>query len=410
MIDTLPRTELVKTITACRSCGSGTLDEVLDLGTHAVSDFYDVVPADELRAPLCLVQCGGCGLVQLTHSVSRDRLYKDYWYRSGLNPAMVAALADVVADVMNRVDLHTYKCVLDIGSNDGTLLDQYPDYLYGYGVEPSDVGIGSGRPNPRTHRGHEIIRDFYPPRTVAWNHKGTFKAISSIAMFYDLDDPNAFVKAIKEDLHPEGIWVNQMMDLEGMIGANAFDNICHEHVGYWRIEDFYHIVRAHGLQVECFSHNAVNGGSVRLIVKHGDDPYRYAENSYHNALRAFTRRLPTLKDQCLDFLQAAKANGKTVLGYGASTKGNTLLQYYGIDPDLLPAIAERNPDKVGKLTAGSHIPIISEAEMRERKPDYLLVLPWSQPFLDGFLERERDLIAQGTRLVAPLPTLRVLGG
>jgi NDP-4-keto-2,6-dideoxyhexose 3-C-methyltransferase len=401
VIDTLPRTELVKTITACRSCGSGTLDEVLDLGTHAVSDFYATVPVDELRAPLCLVQCGVCGLVQLTHSVSRDRLYKDYWYRSGLNPAMVAALKDVVEDAMGRVTLGSGDAVLDIGANDGTLLDQYSSGdLLRIGIEPSNIGA-------QMRGKHTWVNRFYPIRFFL---DQPFKIITSIAMFYDLDDPNAFVKAIAEDLHPEGVWVNQMMDLDQMLAANAFDNICHEHVGYWSIPDFYRIVDRHSLHIEAMTANTVNGGSLRTIVKHGQESKHKIQPNYRERLTFFRHDLHHLREQCLAFLEDCRYNGKTVLGYGASTKGNTLLQYYGIDSDLLPAIAERNPDKVGKLTAGSHIPIISEVEMREREPDYLLVLPWSQPFLDGFLERERALIAQGTRLVAPLPTFRVIGG
>jgi NDP-4-keto-2,6-dideoxyhexose 3-C-methyltransferase len=396
-------TDLVKQITACRSCGSGSLEEVLDLGTHAVSDFYEKVHSDELRAPLCLVQCGGCGLVQLTHSVSRDRLYKDYWYRSGLNPAMVAALKDVVDDAMGRVKLNEWENVFDIGANDGTLLNQYPKGLSfrKWGIEPSQIGefvdLDWG----------SIKRGFYPETGWGWYPDHFPKIITSIAMFYDLDDPNDFVCRIKHDLHPEGIWVNQMMDLDGMLAANAFDNICHEHVAYWSQTDFACLTGQHGLSITDVSRNTVNGGSIRFIAKHGNSGIRRWRESNRVEFWAFAARVNEFKRQCLDFLQAAKANGKTVLGYGASTKGNTLLQYYGIDSFLLPAIAERNPDKVGKLTAGSHIPVISEEEMRQRKPDYLLVLPWH--FIDGFLEREKDLIAQGTRLVAPLPTFRVIG-
>lgn len=405
---TQPTTDLVKAITACRSCGSGSLDVVLDLGTHAVSDFYDKVPTDELRAPLCLVQCGGCGLVQLTHSVSRERLYKDYWYKSGLNPSMVVALKDVVDDAMGRVTLGTDDTVLDIGSNDGTLLQQYTQPKPGnrYGVEPA-TNLEAGLP---TDEEFPALRGYYPTDHWLWIHNNKPKVITSIAMFYDLDDPNSFVKAIKEDLHPDGVWMNQMMSLEDMLRANAFDNICHEHVAYWSVADFDRIVDRHGLHIESTSRNDVNGGSMRFIVKH-DEERRFEERYYYpESFLIFAERLAVLKGECLKFLAAAKGNGKTVLGYGASTKGNTLLQYYGIDTDLLPAIAERNPDKVGKITAGCHIPIISEAEMRARRPDYLLVLPWSQPFLDGFLEREKDLIAQGTRLVVPLPTFRFVGG
>jgi hypothetical protein len=196
------------------------------------------------------------------------------------------------------------------------------------------------------------------------------------------------------------------MDLDAMLHANAFDNICHEHVGYWRDSDFARLVDAHGLGVLDTTRNAVNGGSLRFVVGHGRHPFPTIASDYRYAIQHFARRVESLKSQCLAFLEECRYEGKTVIGYGASTKGNTLLQYYGITPDLLPAIAERSLAKVGKVTAGTHIPIISEAEMRERKPDYLLCLPWH--FLEGFVQREANLRAQGTRFVVPLPTFRVV--
>ena len=393
--------ELVKEIKVCRACGSGYLNVVLDLGVHAVSDFYFAVPDDELRAPLTLAMCENCGLVQLTHSVDKERLYRNYYYKSGMNPAMVAALKDVVDDAMRkRPDPYI---VLDIGANDGTLLDQYPANVRTIGVEPSNLC-----PKPGETR-HTIYHQFYPDlppvRTVY-----PFDIITSVAMFYDLDDPNVFLNWIHADLSDDGVWVNQMMDLDGMLNANAFDNVCHEHVGYWRNEDFRQIVEKHDLRIVARSRNAVNGGSVRLTMKHGHVPDLDAASTmsiYLQDIRYFANRIAYQKGQCLEFLEAAKRNGKTVCGYGASTKGNTLLQYYGITSDLLPYIAERNPDKWGKLTAGSHIPIISETEMRERRPDYLLALPWH--FIEGFREREADLLAQGTKFVVPLPEFRVIG-
>ncbi len=395
--------ELVTAITHCRACGSGQLDVVLDLGTHAVSDFYDAIPDDELRAPLCLVQCEPCGLVQLTHSVSRDRLYKDYWYRSGLNPSMVESLKDVVDDAL-RHRPNPY-IVLDIGSNDNSLLDQYPVGIRTVGVEPSNLC-----PELKNGDRHIVYHDFYPAHYPI-HTVFRFDIITTVAMWYDQDDPNTFLNWLCADLNDGGIWVNQMMDLEGMLAANAVDNCCAEHVAYWDFQSFHDIVTNHGLYVSGISRNATNGGSTRTVMRHGkilEDTLSAgaARASHFNALRAFAQRLPLLKEQCLGFLDAAKANGETVCGYGASTKGNTLLQYYGITTDLLPMIADRNPDKWGKITAGSHIPIISESEMRERKPDYLLVFPWA--FLDHFIDREKDLLAQGTRLVVPLPTFRVV--
>lgn len=394
-------TDLVKTITACRACGSGSLDVVLDLGVHAVSDFYDTVPEDELRAPLCLCQCGGCGLVQLTVSVDKDRLYRDYWYRSGLNPAMVAALKDVVDDAVGRVTLETGDAVLDIGANDGTLLLHYPRGLVCWGIEPSQIG--------REVRRADILMvdGFYPEKRMMLDSDQ--KIITSIACFYDLDDPNAFVKAIKEDLHPEGVWVNQMMDMSGMFMGNAVDNICHEHVAYWSLANFNRIVTEHGLRIDAHSRNDVNGGSIRLTMKHGQGDWTREPLPAENyGIRHFAKRIRGLKNECRDFLEGCRHDGKTVAGLGASTKFNTLLQYYGIGTDLLPWIMDRNPDKWGKITAGSHIPIVSEEEGRARNPDYFLVGPYH--FLDNLIEREAAYLKNGGHFVAPLPTFKVIGG
>lgn len=400
--------ELVKAFHHCRACGSGDLREVLDLGTHAVSDFYETPPAEELRAPLVLLQCGKCGLVQLSHSVSKDRLYHgDYWYRSGINETMVAALKDVVEDARSRVSLEPGDSVADIGANDGTLLSLYPEGIHRVGVDPAFRAAVTSewfRPVDRWVCYYWPIRDARLRQAVF--EQGQPRVITSIACFYDLDEPGAFVDEVAAWLHPEGVWINQMMDLGSMLQANAFDNVCHEHVAYWDEADYRAFLCQHGLLWQATSENRVNGGSIRVVA--GKTGYHVSVDHPVQTARllAFGREVTRLKDETLALLEECRQNGKTVLGYGASTKGNTLLQAYGITPDLLPAIAERNPAKWGKVTAGSHIPIISEEEMRARRPDYLLILPWA--FLDSFLARERGLREQGTRFIVPLPHLRVV--
>lgn len=394
-----PSETFIREFRSCRVCGRE-LVLALDLGTHAVSDFYATIPADELRAPLRLMQCASCGLVQLSHSVDKERLYRHYWYHSGLNETMVRALREIVDEAMGRVTLEPGDAVLDIGANDGTLLDQYPTYLQTYGFEPSDVAPNQER--------HTIFRRFYPgdpDGPLSFTRK--MKIITSIAMFYDVDDPSAFVANIKANLDDDGIWVCQMMDFRAMLAANAFDNVCHEHTVYWDLSNFAVLCNAHGLSIETTSRNQINGGSVRVVIRHTKPDSRlYVPLPTSDTVQKFGNRVNRLKDETLAFLEECRYNGKQVLGYGASTKGSTLLQYYGITPDLLPAIADRNPDKVGTITAGQHIPVIGEDEMRRAKPDYLFILPWG--FLDAFIERERDLRAQGTRFVVPLPDLRVI--
>lgn len=397
--------ELYREITTCRSCGSTKLETVLDLGTLAISDF--VLPGErEDQAPLELVVCTSCSLVQLRHTVDRDRLYRSYYYRSGTNEHMVAALRDVVEDACKRVELVKGDAVLDIGSNDSTLLRMYPRHLKRRGFEPSNI-------RPTKEPCITVWGDYFPPpwwRAPGWDV--SFKIITSIACFYDLDDPNEFVKAIKGWLHPDGVWVVQFQDLHEMLSANGFDNICHEHLTYWGRGAFYNLVAKHGLRVLDVSHNSVNGGSVRYIVGHGNwapppvPEVRAVE--FRTQLGNFSCDVERLKGQTLDLLLRLKAEGKMVLGYGASTKGNTTLQYYGIGPDLISMIADRNPDKFLRFTVGTHIPIVSEQHMRNMKPDYLFVLPWH--FIDGFLEREREFLERRGKFIVPLPQLRIIGG
>ena len=400
----------VKEITTCRSCGSTKLETVLDLGNLCVSDF--VTPGqDEDRAPLELMVCEDCSLVQLRHTVERDRLYRDYWYHSGTNESMVAALRDVVEGACRRVELTPGDAVLDIGANDGTLLRMFPGHWRRVGFEPADI-FSKDLSWMRT--GDTWCPTYFPP-DEKWLMESIFpskpKIIASIAMFYDLDDPNAFMSAIRDWLHPDGVWVCQFQDLHAMLACNGFDNICHEHLTYWGQYAFYDLVARHGLRVVDVSHNKTNGGSVRYIVKHGNwnppRPEPKHATQFRYQLHRFSREVERLKETTLLMLTEWKAQGKTVYGYGASTKGNTLLQYYGIGPELLPAIADRNPDKWGRLTVGTHIPIISEEDMREQRPDYLFVLPWA--FIDAFMKREHRFLASGGQFIVPLPTLTTLG-
>lgn len=410
-------TELYCEIKKCRSCGSDRIEPVLDLGTHCISDFVDDGQECD-KAPLMLVRCHDCTLVQLAHTVDRDRLYRRYWYHSGQNESMVKALKDVVDDVTSRVQLTTEDLVADIGCNDGTLLDFYPSNIHQVGFEPSALANEAARPD----RQRCIEKTYYPPRDRAfprllapildrrpWVWDAKPKIITSCAVFYDLDDPNAFVAGIKDWLHPDGIWVVQMMGLEQMLAQTAFDNICHEHLEYWSKTAFLALCAKHGLSVAHVSHNDVNGGSVRYIVKHARVGDGVIIPKYQDVpdLKDFARRVQGLRISTLVSLDGWRKKGELVLGYGASTKGNTLLQYYGIGPDLIPAIADRNPAKVGKFTVGSGIPIISEKEMRDHVPDYLFVFPWG--FIDAFKERERPFLWRGGQFILPLPTLRTSG-
>lgn len=396
---TRPTSALATEYKACRVCGSPKLSVVLDLGEHAVSDFYHVVPADETRAPLRVVSCGKCGLVQLSHSVDKDRLYRNYHYRSSINERMVLALRDVVDEARQWVDLQPGDTVVDIGANDGTLLNAYPTDVLTVGYDPSNIEVAVAR--------HIIRRDYYPPSHD--EASANARVVTSVAMFYDVDNPAKFVRHIKYDLHPDGIWICQMMDLDAMLRTNAVDNICAEHTVYWSVSAFADLCIRHGLRVVGMSRNATNGGSVRLIVKH-DRPTAWTgwqpPDRAPDALSDFGRRAEERKAATVAMLRGLHDAGKTVLGLGASTKLNTLLQFYGITTDLLPAIADRDSRKWGTVTAGQHIPVIAEEEGRACKPDYFFIGPWH--FLDALKERESDYLRNGGHFIVPLPDLEVI--
>ena len=417
--------EMVTTHSKCRICKSTKLFPLLSLGDLYVSEFVSSDEDVTIKAPLDLVMCdlesGGCGLVQLRHTVAPEQLYRNYWYRSFTNESMRVALAEIVHCAEDIISLESKDIVLDIGCNDGTLLRAYRAHgIRRIGFEPSrNLLVFAQQGNDL------IINDFFNAKAFRREiPKEKAKVITTIAMFYDLEDPNSFVADICECLHPSGVWINQLSYLPSMLEQNAFDNICHEHLEYYTLTVFANLVGQHGLEVFDVELNDVNGGSFRVFVRHkgtkvgttdGFGPARvealmHFENhlgiAKHDLYAAFSDRVQKAQKQLMGFVRSELARGKKIYGYGASTKGNTLLQFYGLDVTLIPAIADRNSDKWGKRTVGTNIPIISEEQARREQPDYLLVLPWH--FLNNFQEREHEFLAAGGKFIVPLPSFRIV--
>lgn len=395
-------------IDKCRACGSSDIPTVLDLGMFAISDFLDSPDAFTDRAPLELVRCEGCTLVQLRHTVDRDRLYKRYWYRSATQPTMVSALQDVVRDATARVALDEGDAVIDIGANDGTLLRMYPKGVRRIAYEPAE-NLWPALQGRSWDSAVDIVSVHgYFPQMVGDQLVGMepgAKIITSCACFYDVNDPNQFVEGIKKSLHPEGVWINQMAYLPATLEIGNFGDFCHEHLTYWTADAFYRLLQRHDLSVEEFALNDVNGGSIRFTVRHGEIvPLNLP---LPHVWDVFEERIMRQRHEVIRTIQQLLGQGKTIVGYGASTKGNTYLQYWGISPRWVPFIADRNPDKFGKYTPTGQR-VISEAEMRAMKPDYLLVLPFH--FLEAFKERESALLASGTKMIVPFPQLHFVGG
>lgn len=395
----------------CRSCGTRT-ETVLDLGDHYLPDF---TPPGEPRGPkypLRLEFCPGCTLLQLDETTPRDALYHArYGFKSGVNEAIRADLASVVKYALAAVP-EPRRRWLDIACNDGTLLSNIPPGIHRAGIDPLSQFSAEAR-----QHADEVIPDYFRPR---YFKPGEFDIVTSVSMFYDLDDPIGFAKGVASVLAPDGAWVIQQNYAAEMLTQNAVDNLCHEHVTYFSVTSLIPVLAAAGLEVNDVAYSDVNGGCFRTLVTHQGS--RPVSQSVQDALyvekamglceaATYVRWAEEVRAELAktrELLEQAKAAGERVLVYGASTRGGTILQMIGAGPDLLPAAVERNPAKVGKIMAATGIPIISEEEMRADPPEYLLVSPWF--FAGVFLERERPYLEAGGRMVFPLPNFKVVGG
>jgi hypothetical protein len=307
-----------------------------------------------------------------------------YGYLSGLNPSMKKHLEEIVVKAEHLVKLDKGDVVIDIGCNDGTLLKAY---------ESEDITrVGFDSPSYyKYYDGTHIL--FIPEFFREYGVKA--KVITSIAMFYDLPDPNLFVSSIKNTLASDGVWILEQSYLPSMLSQNAFDTVCHEHIEYYGLHQIEWLCSHHGLQIIDVSFNDVNGGSFQVVVTHDGFDFK-----------GFVDRVHVIKEKLDGFLISEKGRGKTIHLYGASTKCNVLLQAFRIDYRIISYAAERNPSKFGCWTPGTHIPIMSEEFSRGCHPDYYLVGPWH--FREGFVEQMKGYMKEGGKLIFPLLTPEVV--
>ena len=409
----------------CRVCGSNALTPVIDLGEQHLQGSF-VKPGKEIppirKIPLTLVRCDptkderACGLLQMEHSVPPEILYSAYWYRSGTNNTMRNHLQGLVNEALLLLGKSS-GAVLDIGCNDGTLLNYYPQNFRKYGVDPSDVA-------QEIQGDVRVFQDIFPCEELANEVSDNyFQIITSIAMFYDLEDPVSFTKEIARLLAPEGIWIFEMSYMPLMLKMTSYDTICHEHLEYYSLAVIENILKRANIKVINASLNDINGGSIRCFATHADNFTYKREEFYQNLLnlrqqefdlcldtdkpyKNFQDRINFHRDELNLLLKRLKKEGKRIHIYGASTKGNTILQWCGIDNRIIDYAAERNPDKYGAFTLGTDIPIISEAESRSMNPDYYLVLPWH--FKNEIVEREQEMLKKGVGLIFPLPNIEII--
>jgi len=390
--------------TSCRIC-DGELVTVLDIGTIYQSNFL-TDDANAVKAPLNLARCTKCNLVQLKHDLDLDTMYRQYWYKSSLNKSMVQALADIVENIGKRIHLEGGDIVVDIGANDGTMLSMFPPNVIKVGFDPA-LNLA-----PEAKRKCDVfVNDYFTSQRYPLPSKA--KVVTSIAMFYDLADPRTFIEDVKAILQEDGMWVIQFTDLLSMFRINAFDNICHEHVEYYSLRVLSQMLKDHDFEIFDLEYNTVNGGSIRAYVGRTDkfeirpvvgamqiveDAYM---DSFDDPFRAFSARVSGIRDTMMIWLTNEVKAGRRTFIAGASTKGNTLLQYFGIDSSMIPYAAEVNSDKFGLKTVGTGIEIISEQKAIKMNPDSFLILPWH--FINTFLSTYGTYITKGGKLIVPMP-------
>lgn len=410
----------------CRISGEP-LIELFTLGKLHISDFIDQNMEPRLEpVELKMMLAPKSGLVQLAHTADFDAMYREYWYRSGTNATMRNELKEIAESAQKLMKPTAGDTWLDIGCNDGTLLSNVDSSITRVGFDPA---LNTFLESESKKHSDTVVVDYFTAEKYRATGHSNAKVITSIAMFYDLEDPHAFVSDIDEVLEDDGLWIIQMSYLPLMLKQLAFDNICHEHLEYYSLESLIYLLDQHNFGVVDCQLNDINGGSFRIYIrKKNANPSRFATAPYRDVadmriagilalerdmkLRdpqtyvEFFRKAEALKKETMDFIKREKMAGKTVWGYGASTKGNTLLQWFGLTGDHISGIAERSEIKYGKKTAGSNISIFSEEEARKNKPDYMLVLPWH--FINEFKQREREYLENGGAFIVPCPKFEII--
>lgn len=408
-----------KEIDKCRVSGSKNLVTVLNLGHQVLTGVFPKSASEKITSgPLELVWCPEGGLLQLRHSYDPGEMYGlNYGYHSGLNQSMVNHLTEKVKYLERLAALKSGDVVLDIGSNDATTLKAYstPGVKL-IGIDPT------GRKFSEFYTDNiKLIPDFFTADAYRSIEYRPARIVTSIAMFYDLDAPVEFAKQIESILADDGVWHFEQSYMPSMLRMNSYDTICHEHLEYYSLGVVKIILEKAGLKIVDVVMNAINGGSFavtaakagnRSIVQNLavidwllEQEHRMGLNT-PRPYRDFEERVFRHRDDLTRLIRALNADGKKILGYGASTKGNVVLQFCGLTNKDIPAIAEVNAEKFGCVTPGTHIPIISEQEARAMKPDYFFVLPWH--FKDGILRREKEYLTTGGKMIFPFPEIEIV--
>ena len=415
----MPSEPKIRAIQSCRCCGNQNLVEVLSLGVQSLTGVFPRTSTEQVsQGPLELVKChgeGNCGLLQLRHSFDATEMYgRNYGYRSSLNHSMVHHLKSKVVSLMTLQPIAPGDVVLDIGSNDGTLLSFVPAHATRIGMDPTIAKF-----QHFYAPGIVAVADFFSAKSFFAQSPAKARLVTSIAMFYDLESPVSFMEQVAAVLTDDGLWHFEQSYMPSMLSQNAYDTICHEHLEYYALHQIQWMAAHCGLRILEVELNDVNGGSFAVTACKQDAPHisnlekinaildRERRQGLHELAiyEEFKNRVFSHRDHLREAVCVLTDSGSLLLGYGASTKGNVILQFCGFGPGEIPAIAEVNEDKFGSFTPGTHIPIISEVEAHARHPDYLLVFPWH--FRSNLIDREAAFLAQGGRMIFPLPSIDI---
>tara|TARA_B110000196_G_C21146482_1_gene666887 strand:- start:915 stop:2132 length:1218 start_codon:yes stop_codon:yes gene_type:complete len=401
----IPKT---KKISKCRLCSNKKLINVFNYGNLYVSNFVNKNSIHKgIKAPLNLVFCKKCSLLQLSHSAPQEIMYKKfYWYKSGVTQTMRDALFDIFKVVEKNKLIKKNDVVLDIGANDGTLLKYFKKKYTTIGCEPAKNLSKNLKKNC-----HFILNDF-------WNLKGLNnlikknkikkpKLITAIGMFYDLENPSKFISDAYKALDDNGVFIAQLMCLKSMIDKNDLGNICHEHLEFYTFKSLKYLFEKNGFRITKIDENNINGGSFRIFCsKSKGKSINFNEKTDLKHIRKFIKNVEENKKKFLSFYRKESALGKIFMVYGASTKGNTVLQYYNIDKKMIKYAADRSPEKWNKFTVGSGVEIISESKARKLNPDYQVVMPYG--FIKEFIHREKKWLKSGGKFILPFPKFKII--
>ena len=405
---------------SCRNCNNYKFDNLISLGNLFYTGKFPSEKKQKIpKGKISLVKCESCQLVQLDRKFNPKYLYnKDYGYRSGINKTMKNHLTSITKKLTKLVKLKKNDFVLDIASNDATLLNSYKTY----GIKKIGIDPILNKFKKFYKKIDYKIANFFTLEAIQEKKiKNKFKIITACAVFYDIDKPNKFLKDVSQLIdQDEGVFYLEFQDLLSIIKNNLFDTICHEHLEYYSLKVAKNMIEKNNLKIIDIYKNDINGGSLGIFISHMNSKFKTINKNVNKILVeekkfklnevktyvSFYNKINNIKKKLLKILIKIKKNNKTIHGYGASTKGNVLLQYFDINHTLIDYVADRNPAKNNHYTPGTKIKIITEEKSRKFKPDFYLVLPWH--FKKEILIREKKIIKNGTKFIFPLPNIQII--